>query len=93
MNINRIGFHEDHEDGDEDLLVVSDYAGIDIYRNDGRGVFADVTGDLIDERRLFGMAHTFADFDAFHGVDGHHGRREIGVELAIDRRAQTGREA
>ena len=31
------------DDGDLDLLVVSDFSGIDIYHNDGQGKFTDVT--------------------------------------------------
>ncbi|HVY69374.1 MAG TPA: CRTAC1 family protein [Verrucomicrobiae bacterium] len=51
------------DDGDLDLLVASDFAGIDIYLNDGRGHFTDVTTTRIDEPHLFGMAHTFNDFN------------------------------
>ena len=53
-------------DRDLDLLVVSDFSGIDIYHNDGDGYFTDVTDDQVDERHLFGMAATFSDFN----VDG-----------------------
>ncbi len=51
------------EDGDLDLIVVSDYAGIDIYFNNGKGHFTDVTHSVVDEWHNFGMAHTFADFN------------------------------
>ena len=50
------------DDGDQDLLVVSDYAGVDLHQNQGDGRFVDVT-DVLPERHLFGMAHTLADFD------------------------------
>lgn len=50
-------------DGDLDLLVVSDFAGIDMYANDGKGRFTDVTDALISDRHGFGMAHTFGDFN------------------------------
>ncbi|HEX7861679.1 MAG TPA: VCBS repeat-containing protein [Verrucomicrobiae bacterium] len=50
-------------DKDLDLLVVSDFAGGDVYRNDGKGKFADVTGAVLRERHGFGMSHTFADFN------------------------------
>jgi enediyne biosynthesis protein E4 len=50
-------------DGALDLLVTSDFAGMDIYRNDGLGHFSDVTGAWLDESRLFGMGHTFGDFN------------------------------
>lgn len=50
-------------DGDLDLLVVSDFAGVDLYLNDGRGRFTDVTSAWFPERHGFGMAHSFADFN------------------------------
>jgi len=53
-------------DGDPDLTVVSDFAGVDLYANDGRGRFKDVTSNWLPGSRAFGMAHTFADFN----VDG-----------------------
>ncbi len=54
------------QDGDLDLLVVSDFAGIDVYLNDGHGYFTDVTNQMVDEWHLFGMAATFSDYN----VDG-----------------------
>jgi hypothetical protein len=56
-------------DGPLDLLVVSDFAGVDLYRNDGRGRFADVTRDWVSEPHGFGMAHALADFDADGRLD------------------------
>lgn len=50
-------------DGDLDLLVVSDFAGIDVYRNNGRGQFTDVTGEWVTNPHGFGMAHALADFN------------------------------
>jgi enediyne biosynthesis protein E4 len=50
-------------DGALDLLVTSDFAGVDIYLNDGRGKFMDVTSSLLDQRHLFGMGHAFGDFN------------------------------
>lgn len=51
------------EDGDLDLLNVSDYAGLDIYENTGRGRFALATGDYVKERNFFGMGHTIGDYN------------------------------
>jgi len=51
------------EDGDLDLLAVSDFAGVDLYANDGRGRFRDVTSAWLAESRGFGMAHTLGDFN------------------------------
>ncbi len=50
-------------DRDMDLIVVSDYAGFDLYINDGKGKFTDVTDDFGLDRHFFGMGHTFDDFD------------------------------
>ncbi|MEZ5324441.1 MAG: CRTAC1 family protein [Verrucomicrobiales bacterium] len=55
-------------DSDLDLSVVSDYAGIDLYLNDGRGKFSDVSQSL-EPNRLFGMAQAFADFDGDAQLD------------------------
>jgi hypothetical protein len=51
------------EDDDLDLLVVSDFSGIDLYRNDGAGHFTDITDTLEADRHLFGMSASFGDFD------------------------------
>lgn len=50
-------------DSDLDLAVVSDFAGIDLYSNDGRGRLTDITAAWIEEPNAFGMAHTVADFN------------------------------
>ena len=52
-----------------DLAVVSDFAGLDLYRNDGRGRFSDVTRPWIAEPHAFGMAHALADFNADGRLD------------------------
>lgn len=49
-------------DGDRDLMVVSDFYGVDLYRNN-LGIFSDITEEKVDKPQLFGMSHTFADFD------------------------------
>lgn len=48
-------------DGDLDLVNVSDFAGLDLYRNDGRGHFTDLTPGLGLTRHAFGMAHVVWD--------------------------------
>ena len=50
-------------DGDLDLVNVSDFAGADIYLNDGHGKFTDVTDRLSEARHAFGMAHVIGDFN------------------------------
>lgn len=57
------------DDGHLDLVVVSDFAGLDIYRNDGKGRFTDVTDKWVNEPHAFGMAHSLADFNADGRLD------------------------
>lgn len=56
-------------DGALDLVVTSDFAGVDVYKNDGRGHFADVTSNWLPEFRAFGMAHCFGDFNNDGALD------------------------
>jgi hypothetical protein len=56
-------------DGHLDLVVVSDFAGLDVYHNDGHGHFSDVTPQWIAEPHGFGMAHALADFNADGRLD------------------------
>ena len=51
------------DDGDLDLIVVSDFAGVDLYRGDGHGHFTDVTAEWVPDSHAFGMGHTLADFN------------------------------
>jgi hypothetical protein len=57
------------QDGRLDLVVVSDFAGVDIHRNAGQGRFADVTAAWLPEPHAFGMAHALADFDGDGRLD------------------------
>jgi enediyne biosynthesis protein E4 len=57
------------DDGHLDLAVVNDFAGLDLYRNDGRGRFSDVTRAWIDEPHAFGMADALTDFNADGRID------------------------
>ncbi|HXT39260.1 MAG TPA: CRTAC1 family protein [Candidatus Angelobacter sp.] len=56
-------------DGKLDLVVVSDFAGVDLYRNDGQGRFSDVSGEWVAEPHAFGMAHALADFNGDGRLD------------------------
>jgi enediyne biosynthesis protein E4 len=56
-------------DGDLDLVTISDFAGLDAFENDGTGKFNDATSKWFDETRGFGMAHSFADFNADGWLD------------------------
>ncbi len=55
--------------GRPDLIVVSDFAGVDSYRNDGHGQFTPAPAVALPDARLFGMAHALADFDGDGRVD------------------------
>ncbi|MBK1879188.1 CRTAC1 family protein [Pelagicoccus mobilis] len=57
-------FFDYDNDSDLDLLVVADFAGIDLYQNDGHGIFSDVTESSIEHRHLFGMGHSIGDFNS-----------------------------
>ncbi len=50
-------------DADLDLVVISDFAGVDVYRNDGTGRFTDVTTGWISSPHAFGMAGALTDFN------------------------------
>lgn len=51
------------EDADLDLLVISDFSGVDLYTNDGQGHFSDANSTLTADRHLFGMSGALADYD------------------------------
>jgi len=57
------------DDGDLDLIVVSDFAGLDLYQNDGKGRFTDVIATWVPDPHAFGMAHTLADFNSDGRLD------------------------
>jgi len=78
-------FWDPDRDGDLDLLVVSDFSGVDLYENDGKGHFTDVTARAIDERANFGMGHTFADFNR----DGHMDFYVTGMSSTTARRLEA----
>lgn len=56
-------------DGHLDLSVVSDFAGLDLYRNDGHGHFTDVTRQWVSEPHEFGMGQALADFNGDGRLD------------------------
>jgi enediyne biosynthesis protein E4 len=70
------------DDGDLDLVVVSDFAGVDVYRNDGRGHFTDVTDRVFEETHAFGMAQNFGDYDG----DGRLDFLMVGMNSFVARR-------
>lgn len=70
------------EDGDLDLVNVADFAGLDIYQNNGKGSFTLATETYVDERHFFGMGHTFGDYNR----DGHLDLYVIGMSSTTARR-------
>jgi len=70
------------QDGDMDLVVVADFAGVDLYENFGGGHFKDVSNEALGKRHLFGMAHSFGD----HNHDGRLDMYAIGMSSTTARR-------
>lgn len=64
----------DHKNG-PDLVVVSDFAGLDVYLNDGNGGFTAASTSTFGDTLCFGMAHAIADFN----TDGMHDLLMIGM--------------
>ncbi len=72
-------------DDDPDLLVISDFSGVDLYHNDGRGHFSDANDTLHADRHLFGMSSAFADYD----LDGRLDFFVAGMASATARRLES----
>lgn len=66
-------------DGDLDLVNVSDFAGLDVFLNDGHGHFTDVTDRLGDARHAFGMGQAFGDFNG----DGRPDLLMLGMDSVV----------
>ena len=73
------------KDHDLDLVVVNDFAGLDIWLNDGLGKFTDATMQLGNDRFSFGMSHTLADFNR----DGHVDLYMTGMGSTTARRLES----
>lgn len=69
-------------DGRPDLVLNSDFAGVDLFLNLGNGTFSDETQSLGAARHLFGMAHLTADFND----DGRTDLYAIGMGSAVGAR-------
>jgi hypothetical protein len=68
-----------------DLLLSSDFAGNDLFRNDGHGHFTDVTATMLEEAHNFGMGHAIADFDG----DGRLDLYLVGMSSTTARRLEA----
>ena len=71
-------------DQDLDLLLTSDFCGSDLFYNDGKGYFSDVTDQLKPRGFAFGMSHTFGDYD----LDGKLDFMVIGMSSTTARRLE-----
>lgn len=71
-------------DDDLDLIVVSDFSGLDIYTNDGNGRFQEATEKFVKGRHAFGMSHSFGDFNK----DGKPDLLMIGMDSPIASRIE-----
>jgi hypothetical protein len=72
-------------DGDLDLINVSDFSGLDLYLNDGKGQFTDITATLGEDRFSFGMSHALGDFNG----DGRLDLYMTGMGSTTARRLET----
>jgi hypothetical protein len=70
------------DDGDLDLLLTNDFAGNDLYLNDGKGGFTDASESLSPKSFAHGMSHTFGDYN----VDGRLDFFTIGMSSTTARR-------
>lgn len=52
-----------------DLVITSDFAGTDVFENDGHGHFTDRTAAWLPDARGFGMSHAFAYFNGDGALD------------------------
>ncbi|MBN8246956.1 MAG: CRTAC1 family protein, partial [Verrucomicrobia bacterium] len=52
------------QDGALDLVVVSDFAGLDVHRGDGQGHFQEATARWFPQPQGLGMGHALSDFNA-----------------------------
>lgn len=72
------------DDGDLDLMMTSDFSGADIFYNDGKGKFTDVTEIMEPRGYAFGMSHTFGDYN----LDGNLDFLVIGMSSTTARRLE-----
>ncbi len=50
-------------DGDPDLITSSDFAGVDVFRNEGEWEFTDISDGVVDTSKLFAMGAGISDWN------------------------------
>lgn len=56
-------------DSDKDLLVTSDYAGVELYTNDGKGIFTEATDATFNKWHVLGQSAAIGRFDSDDRLD------------------------
>ena len=75
-----------NHDGHPDLVQVSDFAGLDVWLNDGHGHFRCVSEAWGAARMGFGMAHVISDLNG----DGRPDVLMLGMDSAVAERMEAG---
>ena len=57
------------QDNDLDLAVICDFAGVDLWRNNGKGFFTDATEQMAARPKAFGMGSSIADYNGDGRLD------------------------
>ncbi len=73
-----------NDDKRMDLLVTSDFAGIDLYLNEDKANLVDRTSEKLDEPWLFGTSQTFGDFNRDGSFDIFASGANLAAPIRLD---------